>query len=138
METTAKLFDVQAVLIQTPRENACRYIADPRTLPEWTNAFQSAGDGKAKLETPDGAVEIELDVQADASAGTIDWYLRFPDGSLGTAFSRVTPSGEEATIFTFVLMPPPVALEQLEGALQQQIGILERELQVLRSILESR
>ena len=49
------------------------------------------------------------------------------------------PSGGGATtVFTFVLMPPPVALEQLEGALQQQVGILKKELQTLKSILESR
>ena len=34
METTTKLFDVQAVEIQVPRETAFRYIADPKRLPE--------------------------------------------------------------------------------------------------------
>ncbi len=93
METTTKLFDVQAVEIQVPRETAFRYIADPKRLPEWTNAFRSVGDGKANLETPNGAVEIGLEVKAEATPGTIDWYLTFPDGKLGAAFSRATPSG---------------------------------------------
>jgi hypothetical protein len=138
METTTKRFDVQAIEIHVSREAAFQYVADPKTLPEWTSAFKSVGDGRASLETPNGAVEIGLEVKADATAGTIDWYLTFPDGKLGTAFSRVTPGGHGLTIFTFVLMPPPVALEQLEGALQEQIGTLKKELQALKSILESR
>ena len=50
-----KTFDVQAVEIGADFVKAFDYIANPRKLPEWTNAFRSVSDGKAVLETPAGA-----------------------------------------------------------------------------------
>ncbi|WP_346914182.1 hypothetical protein [uncultured Roseibium sp.] len=63
--------------------------------------------------------------------------MTFPDGSVGTAYSRVTPDGAEKSIYSFVLMAPPVPLEMLEGALSEQMGILARELVELKTRLEA-
>ncbi len=41
-----------------------------------------------------------------------------------------------ANAFSFTLTPPPVPLEELEGALEQQTVILEKELEKLKGILE--
>ena len=130
-----KTFDVQAVEISADFERAFRYIAEPCNLPEWTDAFRSAGDGKAVLATPAGAAEIELDVRSSPDYGAIDWIMRFPDQTIERAYSRLVRAGERRCIFSFVLMAPQLPLEQLEGALEQQSLTLRRELDKLRRIL---
>jgi hypothetical protein len=130
-----KTFDVQTVGINCSFDKAFRYIADVRNLPKWTSAFKRMSNGKALLETSDGAVEIELKVNASREQGTIDWMMRFPDGSLRAAYSRVVEVEKSRCVYTFILMAPPVPLEQLEGTLQQQSQILKEELARLASVL---
>ena len=98
----------------------------PGNLPRWARAFTSAGNGRARLETPAGGVDIALDVSADAEAGTVDWRLEFPDGAVGVAQSRVTETTRGTCIYSFVLHAPPVALEQIEGALETQSRTCDR------------
>jgi len=133
-----KTFDVQSVGIRTPASRAFDYIADAANLPNWTNAFKRVDGGKALLETPQGGVNIDLVTTARRDTGTIDWKMTFPDGAVGVAFSRVTPDGEENSVYAFVLMAPPVPLEALEGALDAQRLTLARELLRLKNILEVR
>jgi hypothetical protein len=123
--------DVQTVELAAPFEAAFRYIADPRTLPEWTRAFRSVSAGRAILATPKGAVEVGLEVRASHEAGTVDWVMTFPDGSVAQAFSRLIDRGKR-TLFSFVLLAPPVPLEQLEGALEEQSRTLREELEALQ------
>ena len=132
-----KTFDVQAVGINKPADAVWAYISNPANLPEWTNAFARADDDTADLVTPMGEVPIQLRTEASADTGSVDWHMTFPDGSVGTAFSRVTPDGEDKSIYSFVLMAPPVPLEALEGALQEQMGILATELTNLKGRLEA-
>jgi uncharacterized protein YndB with AHSA1/START domain len=132
-----KRFDVQGIDIQASRKQVFSYIADPKHLPEWANAFASVADGRALMRTPMGEIEIDLQVQASEGMGTIDWLMTFPDGSVATAFSRVMQLDTKSCVFAFVLTPPPVPLEQLEGALEAQSRTLAGELKNLKRILES-
>ena len=106
------------------------------SLPQWAHAFVSAGGGRARLETPAGAVDVGLDVSADAETGTVDWQLAFPDGGVGLAQSRVTKTARGTCIYSFVLHAPPVSLEQVEGALEAQRALLQSELATLKSLME--
>ena len=124
-------FDVQTVELAAPFDVAFRYIADPRTLPEWTHAFRSVSDRRATLATPKGAVDIGLEVRASGETGTVDWIMTFPDGSVGRAFSRLVDRGDRS-LFSFVLLAPPVPLEQVEGALEEQSRTLREELRTLQ------
>jgi hypothetical protein len=124
-------FDVQTVELGAPFDLAFRYLADARTLPEWTHAFRSVSDGRAMLATPRGAVEIGLEVSASREAGTVDWTMTFPDGSVGRAFSRLV-ARERGTLYSFILLAPPVAIEQVEGALAEQSRALREELMTLQ------
>jgi hypothetical protein len=128
-------FRVESVRIKTTPEKAFRYISDPKNLPRWTHAFKEVRNGKARIATPAGAVEVGLRVNASASEGTIDWHMTFPDGNVGTAYSRVIPDSAEYSIYSFILMAPPVPLEQIEGTLNQQAQILREELTKLNTIL---
>jgi hypothetical protein len=128
-------FKVESVRIKTTPEKAFRYISDPKNLPQWTHAFKGVLNGRAIMATPAGAVEVGLRVKGSASEGTIDWHMTFPDGNVATAYSRLVPDSAECSIYSFVLMAPPVPLEQLEGALNQQAHILREELTKLNAIL---
>jgi hypothetical protein len=128
-------FRVESVRLATTPEKAFRYIADPRNLPSWTHAFKCVQNGVAIMTTPAGSVEVNLEVKASASEGTIDWHMTFPDGNVGTAYSRVIPDSAEYSIYSFILMAPPVPLEQIEGTLNQQAQILREELTKLNAIL---
>jgi hypothetical protein len=130
-----KTFDVQTIEIHAAARKSFAYIADPRNLPRWASAFEAVSGNRARMATPQGAVDIELQVAADAERGTVDWTMIFPDGSVARAFSRVIALGDR-TVYSFVLPPPPVPLEQLEGALDQQSRTLSEELACLRKILE--
>ncbi|WP_269583135.1 SRPBCC family protein [Roseibium sp. Sym1] len=132
-----KTHDVQSVSIAQPARIVFDYVAKPENLPKWTNAFRRADGKSADLVTGGGAVQIGLETRTQAETGTVDWKLTFPDGSVGTAWSRVTPDGEDRAIYSFVLMAPPVPLEMLEGALTEQMGILAGELAELKTLLEA-
>ena len=131
-----RMFDVQGIEIELPRPTVFEYVRRTCNLPQWARAFTSAGNGRARLETPAGAVDIRLDVSADAATGTVDWRLEFPDGSVGLAQSRVTDTTRGTCIYSFILHAPPVALEQVEGALEVQRATLSAELATLKSLLE--
>ena len=87
------------------------------------------------IETPAGTVQVGLRVEASELHGTVDWTLTFPDGGVAKAASRVIPHCDRA-IYTFVLEAPPVSLECLEGALQEQSRILTTELATLARRLD--
>jgi hypothetical protein len=130
-------FRVESVRIKAPIDRVFEYIAAPQNLPEWTHAFKSVHNGKAFMVTPAGQVEVNLKVNSSRSEGTIDWYMRFPDGNEAAAYSRLVPESSESCVYSFVLLAPPVPLAQLEGALNQQVEILKKELKRLNEILDS-
>jgi hypothetical protein len=130
-------FDVQGIDLNVQRARAHAFIADPARLPSWTRAFASVEAGRAVLRTPGGEVVIGLDVDASAERGTIDWRMTFPDGSVATAYSRVVEIARDRCIFSFVLTPPPVPLQEIEGTIEAQSRILTEELGMLKEILET-
>jgi uncharacterized protein YndB with AHSA1/START domain len=131
-----RMFDVQGVEINAPRAKVFEFLRNPANLPQWAQAFTSVADGRARLQTPSGAVDIRLGIAADPDTGTVDWRLEFQDGSIGLAQSRVTETTRGTSIYSFVLHAPPVALERAEGALEAQQKTLRSELATLKSLME--
>ncbi len=132
-----KCFDVQSIEIGVAADTAFAFIADAQMLPRWAQAFAKVENGRALLRTPNGELSIALVVRAWAASGTIDWEMRFPDGSVGLAYSRLVALGTNRCLYSFVLTPPPLPLEQLEGALLAQSKTLAEELAALKEILEN-
>lgn len=131
-----RMFDVQGIEIAASAQQVFAFLQDPANLPRWAHAFTSVHDGHARLETPAGAVDIGLCVFAREETGVVDWHLTFPDGSAAVAHSRVTDTTRGTSIYTFVLHAPPVALEQVEGALAAQSVTLKSELATVKSLVE--
>jgi len=131
------LFDVKNVALAVPFDTAFDYLIDITNLPEWTNAFAEVNnDGTALLRTPEGEINVQLEDNVDRNNGIIDTKMTFPDGNVGTAYSRLIALSVDSCVYSFVLTPPPVALEELEGALSEQAEILQQELQTLKAKLE--
>ena len=133
METN---FSVQSVSIDLSAEKVFNFIADPSNLPKWTNAFKSADHKSALFVTPAGEMKIGLETKASKETGAIDWYMKMPDGSVGKAYSRVVENSDGKSIYSFMLLAPPVPIEKLEGTLKEQEAILIKELKNLKRILE--
>ena len=131
-----KTYDVQEIEIAVPARRAFEWIADPARLPGWTNAFESADHRSAVIRTAKGPLEIGLEVRAVQAVGTVDWTMKFPDGSVGRAHSRVVELADERCVYTFVLHAPPGPLEAIEGALEAQRVTLAGELERLKRQLE--
>ncbi len=132
-----KNHDVQSINLSTTKENAFNFIADPANLPRWTGAFKEADDKSALLITPKGELKIGLETKTDKDLGIIDWYMTMPDGSVGVAYSRVNIGPDGNAIYSFVLVAPPVPLEEVEGTLAAQTEQLKEELIKLESILSA-
>ena len=130
------MFDVQGIEIMAPCHKVFEFVKRPANLPQWAHAFVSATDDRARLETPRGAVDVDLHVSADTETGVVDWRLVFPGGAIGIAQSRVTETTRGTSIYSFVLHAPPVALEEVEGALEAQRVLLQSELVTLKSLME--
>jgi hypothetical protein len=131
-----KTYDVQEIELEVPARRAFEWVADPRRLPRWTDAFVTADDRAATLRAPGGEVAIGLETHARTDAGTVDWKMTFPDGSVGWAHSRVVELTRERCLYAFVLHAPPVPLEAVEGALEAQRVTLARELRRLKELVE--
>ena len=131
-----RMFDVQGVEIEAPPETVFAFVRNPRNLPKWAHAFTSVENGRARLMAPAATVEVGLDVSSVDEAGTVDWRLTFPDGAVGLAQSRVAGTTRGTCIYSFILHAPPVALEEIEGALEAQRLVLRSELATLKSLME--
>jgi uncharacterized protein YndB with AHSA1/START domain len=130
------MFDVQGIEIRASRDHVFEFLRDPRNLPRWAHAFQTVDDERAQLCTPAGVVNVHLHTAVEPTAGTVDWRLEFPDGSVGLAQSRVTETSRGTCVYSFVLHAPPVPLEQVEGNLEAQRATLRTELVTLKSLME--
>ena len=131
-----KTFEVQGIEINAPFDKAFKYISDSHNLPQWTNAFKSVNGKSVVMRSPNGDVEIKLKVNSSKEFGTVDWFMTFPDKSVASAYSRLIKMNDKTCAYSFVLMAPPVVLEDIEGALKQQSKILSHEMKKLKGILE--
>ncbi|MFK5974835.1 MAG: hypothetical protein QM485_16350 [Flavobacteriaceae bacterium] len=132
-----KPFDVQSVGINVSYKMVFGFVSIPENLPLWTQAFSKADNKSAVMVTPNGEMPIKMETVVSEKLGTVDWIMTMPDGSIGRAFSRITKNGE-GVIYSFVLMAPPVPMEQLEGTLATQKKLLADELIGLKNLLESK
>ncbi|MDN5216356.1 SRPBCC family protein [Fulvivirgaceae bacterium BMA12] len=133
-----KNFDVQSIAINANPDQVFEFIAEPTNVPKWAIGFSAVDGETAMMETPNGKMKIGMKMYANSELRTVDTVMTMPDGSIGKAFSRITENDNgESAVFTFVLMAPPVPLEEMEGTLEEQKKQLKEELQLLKKIIEN-
>lgn len=130
-------FDVQSIGINAHPDKVFQFIAEPTNVPKWALGFSEVDGKTALMETSTGKMKVGMTMESNPALGTVDTTMTMPDNSIGMAYSRVLPNdGGQTSIFSFVLMAPPVPLEEIEGTLEAQKQQLAEELQVLKKILE--
>jgi hypothetical protein len=63
-QMAAPAFAVESVELNAPLKVAFDYIGNTRKLPKWTRAFKDVREGHAVMETPNGTIEVGLEVRA--------------------------------------------------------------------------
>jgi len=125
--------NTQSIEIDVPPKHAFEFLAQPENLPRWAAGFAKAirRDGDAwAVTTPQG--EVEMRYVTDPRLGVVDFHISPAPGVTTVAHSRILPLGK-GSLYVFTQeqargMPDPV----FDG----QVATLERELRLLRSLLE--
>jgi len=133
-----KNFDVQSIGINANPGKVFEFVAEPTNVPKWAIGFSEVNGETAFMETLKGKMKVGMIMHSNPELRTVDTVMTMPDGSIGKAFSRITENDNgESAVFTFILMAPPVPLEEMEGKLEEQKKQLAKELQLLKKILEN-
>ena len=122
---------VTAVL-DAPREEVFRYLADVENLPAWATEFARElkfEDGKAKVVN--GLGEFYFSIEADPETGVIDMYAGPTEEELAVFPTRVVglPGGKVAYSFTMFQgpeMPDELFESQYEALLREFDNIRDR------------
>ena len=122
---------VTAVL-DAPREQVFRYLADVENLPAWATEFARElkfEDGKAKVVNDLG--EFYFSIEADPETGVIDMYAGPTEEELAVFPTRVVglPGGKVAYSFTMFQgpeMPDELFESQYEALLREFDNIRDR------------
>jgi hypothetical protein len=120
---------VTAVL-DAPREQVFRYLADVENLPEWATEFARElrfEDGKTKVVN--GLGEFYFSIEADPDTGVIDMYAGPTEEELAVFPTRVVglPGGKVAYSFTMFQAP-----EMPDELFESQYEALVREFDNIR------
>jgi hypothetical protein len=122
---------VTAVL-DAPREQVFRYLADVKNLPDWATEFARElkfEDGKAKVIN--GLGEFYFSIESDPETGVIDMYAGPTEEELAVFPTRVVglPGGKVAYSFTMFQgpeMPDELFESQYEALLREFDNIRDR------------
>ena len=122
---------VTAVL-NAPREEVFRYLADVANLPDWATEFARElrfEDGKAKVVN--GLGEFYFSIEADPDTGVIDMYAGPTEEELAVFPTRVVglTGGKAAYSFTMFQgpdMPDELFESQYEALLREFDNIRDR------------
>ena len=119
-------------VLDAPREQVFRYLADVENLPAWATEFARElkfEDGKAKVVN--GLGEFYFSIEADPETGVIDMYAGPTEEELAVFPTRVVglPDGKVAYSFTMFQgpeMPDELFESQYEALLREFDNILDR------------
>ena len=119
-------------VLDAPREQVFRYLADVENLPAWATEFARElkfEDGKAKVVN--GLGEFYFSIEADPETGVIDMYAGPTEEELAVFPTRVVglPDGKVAYSFTMFQgpdMPDELFESQYEALLREFDNIRDR------------
>lgn len=125
--------DTRTVSIHAAPDGIVEFLANPENLPRWAIGFAKAV--RREKETwfvVTGAGEMEVQIEADARFGVIDFLMHPAPGVELAARSRVVPNGRGAEYVFTQFQAPGMSDEMFE----QSAATLQHELTVLRALLE--
>jgi len=119
-------------VLDAPREQVFRYLADVENLPAWATEFARElkfEDGKAKVVN--GLGEFYFSIEADPKTGVIDMYAGPTEEELVVFPTRVVglPGGKVAYSFTMFQgpeMPDELFESQYEALVREFDNIRDR------------
>jgi hypothetical protein len=119
-------------VLDAPREQVFRYLADVKNLPDWATEFARElrfENGKAKVVNRLG--EFFFSIEADPDTGVIDMYAGPTEEELAVFPTRVVglPGGRVAYSFTMFQgpeMPDELFESQYEALLREFDNIRDR------------
>lgn len=122
---------VTAVL-NAPREEVFRYLADVANLPDWATEFARElrfEDGKAKVVN--GLGEFYFSIEADPDTGVIDMYAGPTEEELAVFPTRVVGLTRGKVAYSFTMfqgpeMPDELFESQYEALLREFDNIRDR------------
>lgn len=122
---------VTAVL-DAPKEQVFRYLADVENLPTWATEFARElkfEDGKTKVVN--GLGEFYFSIEADPETGVIDMYTGPTEGELAVFPTRVVELSGGKVAYSFTMfqgpeMPDELFESQYEALLREFDNIRDR------------
>lgn len=122
---------VTAVL-DAPKEQVFRYLADVENLPTWATEFARElkfEDGKTKVVN--GLGEFYFSIEADPETGVIDMYAGPTEGELAVFPTRVVELSGGKVAYSFTMfqgpeMPDELFESQYEALLREFDNIRDR------------
>jgi hypothetical protein len=124
------------VFIDRPAAVVYEFAADPANLPKWAAGLAGSTvepDGDHWVtDSPMGRVEFRFAPRNDL--GVLDHDVRLPSGEVVSNPLRVIPDGEGCEVVFTLRRRPGMGEEELAA----DAAAVERDLQALKSLLESR
>jgi hypothetical protein len=120
---------VTAVL-DAPREQVFRYLADVENLPDWATEFARElkfEDGKAKVVN--GLGEFYFSIESDPETGVIDMYAGPTEEELAVFPTRVVELSGGKVAYSFTMFQGPEMPDEL---FESQYDALLREFDNIR------
>lgn len=124
-----------SVSIERQPQEVYRFISDPQNLPKWATSFcQSVKKSRDEwiVETPLGPMKIRFVERNDF--GVLDHYVSpTPDQEI-LNLMRVVPNGTGSEVIFTLFQLPEISNDRYA----EDLGMVERDLKVLKSVLENR
>jgi hypothetical protein len=132
-EETEMKADTKSISIEADPVKVARFLADPQNLPRWAVGFaKSVRSENGRWLVKTGVGEVGLRVAFAEAQGTVDFWISPAPGLEALAASRVLPRGEGSEYVFTQFQAPGMP----EDAFNQSIKAVERELTVLKALLE--
>jgi hypothetical protein len=122
-----------SISIDRPPDKVYDFIANPENLPKWAAGLcKSVRKANADwiAETPQGPMKIRFAEKNDFRV--LDHYVNPAPGVEVYVPMRVLPNGFGSEVIFTIMRPPDMTDEKFA----EDIGLVERDLRILKSVLE--
>lgn len=123
-----------SISIACPPAKVYAFVSNPDNLPKWAGGLCRSvrrSNNEWIVETPQGPMKIRF-VEKN-NLGVLDHYVCPASGIEVYVPMRVLPNGSGSEVIFTIFRPPDMSDEKYA----EDIGLVERDLQILQQVLES-